>query len=85
LITRRKSGRFPADIESNGREHLEGRHVKREYRHDEWEVDVMISSSQKGLMLPPGLAFNAISEKALAANKTAKMPRSTGIGERFWN
>jgi alanine-glyoxylate transaminase / serine-glyoxylate transaminase / serine-pyruvate transaminase len=47
-----------------------------EYRHDEWEVDVMISSSQKGLMLPPGLAFNAISEKALAANKTAKMPRS---------
>jgi Aminotransferase class-V len=47
-----------------------------EYRHDEWEVDVMISSSQKGLMLPPGLAFNAISEKALVANKTAKMPRS---------
>jgi alanine-glyoxylate transaminase / serine-glyoxylate transaminase / serine-pyruvate transaminase len=47
-----------------------------EYRHDEWEVDVMISSSQKGLMLPPGLAFNAISEKALAAGKTAKMPRS---------
>jgi alanine-glyoxylate transaminase/serine-glyoxylate transaminase/serine-pyruvate transaminase len=47
-----------------------------EYRHDEWEVDVMISSSQKGLMLPPGLAFNAISEKALAANTTAKMPRS---------
>lgn len=47
-----------------------------EYRHDEWGVDVMISSSQKGLMLPPGLAFNAISEKALAANKTAKMARS---------
>jgi alanine-glyoxylate transaminase / serine-glyoxylate transaminase / serine-pyruvate transaminase len=47
-----------------------------EYRHDEWEVDVMISSSQKGLMLPPGLAFNAISEKALEANKGAKMPRS---------
>ena len=47
-----------------------------EYRHDEWEVDVMIASSQKGLMLPPGLAFNAISEKAMAAGKTAKMPRS---------
>jgi alanine-glyoxylate transaminase / serine-glyoxylate transaminase / serine-pyruvate transaminase len=47
-----------------------------EYRHDEWEVDVMVASSQKGLMLPPGLAFNAISEKALAANKTAKMARS---------
>jgi alanine-glyoxylate transaminase / serine-glyoxylate transaminase / serine-pyruvate transaminase len=47
-----------------------------EYRHDEWEVDVMIGASQKGLMLPPGLAFNAISEKALAANKVAKMSRS---------
>jgi alanine-glyoxylate transaminase/serine-glyoxylate transaminase/serine-pyruvate transaminase len=47
-----------------------------EYRHDEWEVDVMIASSQKGLMLPPGLAFNAISEKAMAAGKAAKMPRS---------
>jgi alanine-glyoxylate transaminase / serine-glyoxylate transaminase / serine-pyruvate transaminase len=47
-----------------------------EYRHDEWEVDVMIASSQKGLMLPPGLAFNAISEKAMIANKTAKLPRS---------
>jgi alanine-glyoxylate transaminase/serine-glyoxylate transaminase/serine-pyruvate transaminase len=47
-----------------------------DYRHDEWEVDVMVASSQKGLMLPPGLAFNAISEKALAAGKTAKQPRS---------
>jgi alanine-glyoxylate transaminase/serine-glyoxylate transaminase/serine-pyruvate transaminase len=47
-----------------------------EYLHDEWEVDVMIASSQKGLMLPPGLAFNAISEKAMLANKTAKLPRS---------
>lgn len=47
-----------------------------EYRHDEWEVDVMIASSQKGLMLPPGLAFNAISEKAMAAGKAATMPRS---------
>jgi alanine-glyoxylate transaminase/serine-glyoxylate transaminase/serine-pyruvate transaminase len=47
-----------------------------EYCHDDWEVDVMVASSQKGLMLPPGLAFNAISERALAANKTAKLPRS---------
>jgi alanine-glyoxylate transaminase / serine-glyoxylate transaminase / serine-pyruvate transaminase len=47
-----------------------------EYCHDGWEVDVMVASSQKGLMLPPGLAFNAISERALAANKTAKLPRS---------
>jgi alanine-glyoxylate transaminase / serine-glyoxylate transaminase / serine-pyruvate transaminase len=47
-----------------------------EYCHDEWEVDVTISSSQKGLMLPPGLAFNVISEKAIAASKTAKLPRS---------
>jgi len=47
-----------------------------DYRHDEWEVDVTIGGSQKGLMLPPGLSFNAISEKALAATKSAKLPRS---------
>jgi alanine-glyoxylate transaminase / serine-glyoxylate transaminase / serine-pyruvate transaminase len=47
-----------------------------DYRHDEWEVDVAISGSQKGLMLPPGLGFNAISEKALAASRTARLPRS---------
>jgi alanine-glyoxylate transaminase/serine-glyoxylate transaminase/serine-pyruvate transaminase len=47
-----------------------------EYRHDEWQVDVMIASSQKGLMMPPGLAFNAISEKAIAASKMAKLSRS---------
>jgi alanine-glyoxylate transaminase/serine-glyoxylate transaminase/serine-pyruvate transaminase len=47
-----------------------------EYRHDDWGVDVTIAGSQKGLMLPPGLSFNAVSEKALAASKTAKMPRS---------
>jgi alanine-glyoxylate transaminase/serine-glyoxylate transaminase/serine-pyruvate transaminase len=47
-----------------------------DYRHDEWGVDVTISCSQKGLMLPPGLGFNAISEKALAASKTNRMPRS---------
>jgi len=47
-----------------------------DYRHDEWEVDVTIGGSQKGLMLPPGLSFNAISEKALAATKHSKLPRS---------
>jgi len=47
-----------------------------DYRHDEWRVDVTVAGSQKGLMLPPGLSFNAISAKALAASKTAKLPRS---------
>jgi alanine-glyoxylate transaminase/serine-glyoxylate transaminase/serine-pyruvate transaminase len=47
-----------------------------EFRHDEWGVDVTIAGSQKGLMLPPGLGFNAISEKAQSANKSAKMPRA---------
>jgi alanine-glyoxylate transaminase/serine-glyoxylate transaminase/serine-pyruvate transaminase len=47
-----------------------------DYRHDEWGADVTVSGSQKGLMLPPGLSFNALSDKALAASKTAKMPRS---------
>ena len=47
-----------------------------DYRMDEWEVDVTVCGSQKGLMVPPGLGFNAISEKALAANKNAKLPRS---------
>jgi len=47
-----------------------------DYRHDEWGVDVTVGGSQKGLMLPPGLAFNAVSEKALAASKTSTMPRS---------
>ena len=47
-----------------------------DYRHDEWRVDVSIGGSQKGLMLPPGLGFNAISEKALAASKSARLPRS---------
>jgi alanine-glyoxylate transaminase/serine-glyoxylate transaminase/serine-pyruvate transaminase len=47
-----------------------------DYRHDEWEVDVSVAGSQKGLMMPPGLSFNAISERALAANKTATLPRS---------
>jgi alanine-glyoxylate transaminase/serine-glyoxylate transaminase/serine-pyruvate transaminase len=47
-----------------------------DYRHDEWGVDVTVAGSQKGLMLPPGLSFNAISEKALSANKSARLPRS---------
>jgi alanine-glyoxylate transaminase/serine-glyoxylate transaminase/serine-pyruvate transaminase len=47
-----------------------------DFRHDEWQVDVGIGGSQKGLMLPPGLGFNAISEKALAASKTSKLPKS---------
>jgi len=47
-----------------------------DYRHDEWGVDVTVSGSQKGLMLPPGLSFNAVSQKALAANKSATLQRS---------
>src|SRR6267378_7540945 len=50
-----------------------------DYRHDEWGVDVTVAGSQKGLMLPPGLSFNCISPKALAASKAAKLPRS------FWD
>jgi alanine-glyoxylate transaminase/serine-glyoxylate transaminase/serine-pyruvate transaminase len=47
-----------------------------DYRHDEWRVDVTVAGSQKGLMLPPGLGFNAISDKAMEATKTAKLTRS---------
>jgi alanine-glyoxylate transaminase / serine-glyoxylate transaminase / serine-pyruvate transaminase len=47
-----------------------------DYRHDEWGVDVTVAGSQKGLMLPPGLSFNAVSDKALAATKSAKLPSS---------
>ncbi|HUP09746.1 MAG TPA: aminotransferase class V-fold PLP-dependent enzyme [Caldimonas sp.] len=47
-----------------------------DYRHDEWGVDVAVSGSQKGLMLPPGIAFNALSPRALAASKTAKLPKA---------
>jgi alanine-glyoxylate transaminase / serine-glyoxylate transaminase / serine-pyruvate transaminase len=50
-----------------------------DYRHDEWGVDVTVGGSQKGLMLPPGLSFNAVSAKALEASKRAKLPRS------FWD
>ena len=49
-----------------------------DFRHDEWGVDVTISGSQKGLMLPPGISFNALSPRALEASKSAKLPRS------FW-
>ncbi len=47
-----------------------------DYRHDDWGVDVTVAGSQKGLMLPPGLSFNCISPKALAASRSARMPRS---------
>ncbi|MEP6960806.1 MAG: aminotransferase class V-fold PLP-dependent enzyme [Acidobacteriota bacterium] len=47
-----------------------------DFRHDEWGVDVTIAGSQKGLMLPPGLGLNAIGEKAIAASKTARLPRA---------
>jgi alanine-glyoxylate transaminase/serine-glyoxylate transaminase/serine-pyruvate transaminase len=47
-----------------------------DYRHDEWGVDVTVAGSQKGLMLPPGLSFNCVSKKALAASKSARLPRS---------
>jgi len=49
-----------------------------DYRHDEWGVDVTISGSQKGLMLPPGMSFNAVSARAIDAAKSARLPRS------FW-
>ncbi|MBI4521867.1 MAG: aminotransferase class V-fold PLP-dependent enzyme [Gemmatimonadetes bacterium] len=47
-----------------------------DYRHDEWRVDVTVAGSQKGLMLPPGLAFNAVSEKAREAGRTGGLPRA---------
>jgi len=47
-----------------------------DYRHDEWGVDVSVSGSQKGLMLPPGLSFNAVGPRALEATKTARLPRA---------
>jgi alanine-glyoxylate transaminase/serine-glyoxylate transaminase/serine-pyruvate transaminase len=50
-----------------------------DYRHDEWGVDVTVGGAQKGLMLPPGMSFNAVSDKALAAAKSAALPKS------FWS
>ena len=55
-----------------------------DYRHDEWGVDVTVAGSQKGLMLPPGLSFNAFSDKALAASKSASCRARTGAGTRCW-
>ena len=49
-----------------------------DYRHDDWGVDVTVSGSQKGLMLPPGISFNALSPKAMAASKAARLPKA------FW-
>ena len=49
-----------------------------EYKHDDWGVDVSVSGSQKGLMLPPGISFNALSPKAIEASKSAKLPKA------FW-
>jgi alanine-glyoxylate transaminase/serine-glyoxylate transaminase/serine-pyruvate transaminase len=49
-----------------------------DYRHDEWGADVTVSGSQKGLMLPPGLSFNALSPRAIERSKSARLPRS------FW-
>ena len=49
-----------------------------DYRHDEWGVDVTVSGSQKGLMLPPGISFNAVSPKAIAASRSARLPKA------FW-
>ena len=50
-----------------------------DYRHDEWKVDVTVAGSQKGLMLPPGMSFNAVSDKALEAH------RSAGMAKSVWN
>ena len=50
-----------------------------DYRHDEWGVDVTVGGAQKGLMLPPGLGFNAVSQQAIAASERARLPRS------FWD
>lgn len=57
-----------------------------DYRHDEWGVDVTISGSQKGLMLPPGISFNALSPKAIAASANASLPKSFWAAhrQRFW-
>jgi alanine-glyoxylate transaminase/serine-glyoxylate transaminase/serine-pyruvate transaminase len=49
-----------------------------DYRHDEWGVDVTVGGAQKGLMMPPGMSFNAVSDKALAASKKSSLPKS------FW-
>ena len=55
-----------------------------DFRHDEWKVDVTVGGSQKGLLLPPGLSFNAVSPKALEAHKNATMPKHYWIGSQCW-
>src|SRR5450432_1916106 len=56
-----------------------------DYRHDEWGVDVSVGGAQKGLMLPPGMSFNAISDKAIAASKLSKSPKSFWSWEEMLN
>ena len=56
-----------------------------DYRHDEWGVDVSVGGAQKGLMLPPGMSFNAISDKAIAASKSSKCPKSFWSWEEMLN
>ena len=56
-----------------------------DYRHDEWGVDVTIGGAQKGLMLPPGMSFNALSDKALAAAKKSNLPKSFWAWEDMLN
>ena len=53
-----------------------------DFRFDEWGVDVAVSGSQKGLMLPPGLSFNAVSEKAVQASANATLPNAYWVGQR---
>ena len=54
-----------------------------DYRHDEWGVDVTVSGSQKGLMLPPGLSFNAVSEKAMIRTKRTSSARRIGVSSQY--
>src|SRR5262249_26696792 len=56
-----------------------------DYRHDEWGVDVTVGGAQKGLMLPPGMSFNAVSNKALAAANTSTLPKSFWAGDDMQN
>jgi alanine-glyoxylate transaminase/serine-glyoxylate transaminase/serine-pyruvate transaminase len=56
-----------------------------DYRHDEWGVDVSVGGAQKGLMMPPGMSFNAVSDKALAASKNSKLPKSFWSWEEMLN
>ena len=55
-----------------------------DYRHDEWGVDVSIGGAQKGLMLPPGMSFNAISDKAIKANEKSRCRSRSSPGTTCW-